>query len=160
MTTINYQKIFISLGLFLLTTFFAFPKITQAATYYVDINGVGADGILGNADDVVSSDNNPGTSGQPWKNITKAQVSVVAGDAVHIRNGNYGDVIFGATSIKGAVNNWIKYVGEPGVIFRSLYFSQPSVWTNFYLQLENINVKADYVPGTACSGVNIDGVVV
>ena len=160
MTQNNYQKIIISLGLFFLSSFFTFPEISQAATYYVDINGVGVDGIFGNADDVVSNDSNPGTSEQPWKNIAKAQTSVLAGDTVNIRSGNYGDVIFNASGAKGVENNWIKYIGESGTIFRSLYFSQPSVWTDFYLQLENIHVKADYVPGTACSGVNIDGVVV
>ncbi len=42
--------------------FTAIASTASAATYYLDINGVGEDGILGTPDDVISSDANPGTS--------------------------------------------------------------------------------------------------
>ncbi len=66
------------------------PQAAQAATtYYVDIDGVGPDGVIGTADDVVSSDTNPGTSEQPWKTTTKAGNAAVAGDTVLFAPGTY-----------------------------------------------------------------------
>jgi len=82
--------------------------------YYVDIDGVGEDGILGTTDDVISNDTNPGTSSAPWKTLTKAQATLVHGDTVLVRNGNYGSLSF--TSAVDS-NNWtekITYKAAPG----------------------------------------------
>lgn len=50
----------------------------QAATYYVDTQG---------------NDQNPGTLGQPWETISKANQNAAAGDIVYIRAGNYNTYI-------------------------------------------------------------------
>ncbi|NLI33977.1 MAG: DUF1565 domain-containing protein, partial [Deltaproteobacteria bacterium] len=47
--------------------------------FYVDQNNPGA------------NDRNPGSITQPWKTITKANNTLVAGDTVHIRAGTYKD---------------------------------------------------------------------
>ncbi len=107
------------------------PQVVQAATYYVDINGVGEDGIPGTADDVVSSDTNPGTSDAPWKTIARAQnynagyipsgynPMVQPGDTVIVRNGNYGEFRESASdnpSYKWHIHrtDWITYKAAAG----------------------------------------------
>jgi parallel beta-helix repeat protein len=95
----------------LITTLILFclilPQTSQAATYYVDIDGVGEDGILGTTDDVISNDTNPGTSSAPWKTLTKAQATLVHGDTVLVRNGNYGSLSFVSTVDS---NNWTEKI--------------------------------------------------
>src|SRR2546430_2078821 len=46
----------------------------QAATYYVSVAG---------------NDSNPGTSGSPWRHLSKAAATVAAGDIVIVRDGTY-----------------------------------------------------------------------
>jgi len=53
----------------------------DAAVYYVDTNHPKA------------SDTNPGTPELPWKTIQKAADSMVAGDAVFVKNGTYRECI-------------------------------------------------------------------
>jgi len=50
-----------------------------AGDFYVDQNNPGA------------NDENPGSIAQPWKTITKANNTVVAGDTVYIKAGKYND---------------------------------------------------------------------
>ncbi len=99
------------------------PQTSQAATYYVDIDGVGEDGIIGNSDDVFSDDANPGTAEQPWQTLNRAYASysgegskVQEGDTVYFRNGDYG--IFTETcSVLSQIRrrlNWITYEAAPG----------------------------------------------
>jgi hypothetical protein len=59
----------------------ASPAIAQASDYYVDTNNGSA------------SDSNPGTSSMPWKTITKANQTLVAGDTLFIKAGTYASYI-------------------------------------------------------------------
>ena len=54
------------------------PVYAANSTYYVAKNG---------------SDNNPGTSSQPWLTIQKAARTVVAGDTVNIQAGTYNEKV-------------------------------------------------------------------
>lgn len=63
----------------------------RAAVYYVASNG---------------SDSNPGTESQPWT-LAKANATLLAGDTVHIKAGNYGTGIIPARS--GTAGNPITY---------------------------------------------------
>jgi hypothetical protein len=81
------------------------PQPAQAATYYVDINGVGEDGILGTADDVISSDSNPGTAEQPWKTMAYAAAHATNGSTVYLRNGDYGYITIDG-SIARTTTGW------------------------------------------------------
>jgi len=120
------------------------PQIAQAATYYVDIDGVGEDGILGTADDVISSDANPGTSEQPWKTIARAYDSsaltpnVGPGDTVYLRNGNYG--IFNERNVTRT--NWITYKNATGhtPVFAGIAINN-STRINTYLKFDGIKVQ-------------------
>src|SRR5262245_44672394 len=62
------------------------PSLTWAAEYYVDQNHVSA------------NDQNAGTITQPWRTITKANQTLVAGDTVYIRAGTYTSYIAPARS--------------------------------------------------------------
>ena len=95
-----------------------------AATYYLDIDGVGEDGILGTADDVISSDANPGTAEAPWKTLNRAYTwysgsgpKVQEGDTVYFKNGSYGTFIE-SDQVSPAQHyhrtNWITYAAAPG----------------------------------------------
>ena len=53
------------------------PSAVWSAEYYIDQNNPSA------------SDQNPGTISQPWRTITKANQTLVAGDTVYIRAGTY-----------------------------------------------------------------------
>jgi hypothetical protein len=72
-----------------------FTKVGQAATYYIDQNNSQA------------SDSNPGTEALPWKTITKANQTLVAGDIVYIKAGTYNTYI--APSNSGTPSNTITY---------------------------------------------------
>jgi len=65
------------------------------ATYYIDTNNASA------------SDSNPGTEALPWKTITKANQTLVAGDTVYIKTGTYTTYIAPANS--GKADNRITY---------------------------------------------------
>lgn len=67
----------------------------QAADYYVDQNHPAA------------NDQNAGTADLPWKTITKANQTLVAGDTVHIKAGVYNTYIAPANS--GAPAQFITY---------------------------------------------------
>jgi len=67
------------------------PIFAQAGDYYVDTNNGSA------------SDSNPGTASQPWKTITKANQTLIAGDTVYIKAGTYSSYI--APTRAGASEN-------------------------------------------------------
>jgi PKD repeat protein len=69
--------------------------IPEAAGYCVDTNNPGA------------SDSNPGTEALPWKTISKANQTLVAGDTVYIKSGNYTDQIAPVNS--GTASGRISY---------------------------------------------------
>ena len=82
------KRIIISLTFF--TFFFLlFPKDLFAATYYVSTSG---------------NDNNPGTVSSPWLTIQKAMNTLVAGDKVYVRKGEYQGV-FGGWSFENSGTN-------------------------------------------------------
>ncbi|MBF0507434.1 MAG: VCBS repeat-containing protein [Deltaproteobacteria bacterium] len=67
------------------------------ATYYVAATG---------------ADTNPGTSANPWKTITKAANTLVAGDTVYITAGTYSESVTPKNS--GSPDNYITYAANPG----------------------------------------------
>ena len=69
--------------------------VLEAPGYYIDTNNPSA------------SDSNPGTASLPWKTITKANQTLVAGDTVYIKAGTYASYI--APSHSGTVSNRITY---------------------------------------------------
>ena len=54
--------------------------VSEGAVYYVDTNNP------------VASDSNPGTESLPWKTISKANTTLVAGDTVYIKGGTYSGI--------------------------------------------------------------------
>jgi len=68
---------------------------TEAAGYYIDTNNPSA------------SDSNPGTAALPWKTISKANQTLVAGDTVYIKAGTYTTYI--APNNSGNASNRITY---------------------------------------------------
>ena len=76
--------------------FTLFVSVTQvvnaASVYYVATNG---------------NDNYPGTLAQPWRTITKAANTMVAGDTVYIKAGTYYERVIPANS--GTSGNFISY---------------------------------------------------
>jgi hypothetical protein len=83
-----------------LALWFAAFSQAGAGIYYVDANDSGA------------SDTGPGTASQPWKTISKANQTLVAGDTVYIRAGTYSQGVAPAKS-GTAVSN-ITYAAYPG----------------------------------------------
>jgi parallel beta-helix repeat protein len=78
---------------FLLIMFFVSISFAVfAATYYVAPNG---------------NNSNPGTESQPWKTIQKAAETLVAGDIVYIKAGNYQENVTPVNS--GGAGNYIVY---------------------------------------------------
>lgn len=75
----------------------SFAPIANAADYYVATNG---------------SDTNPGTLSSPWKTITKAANTLVAGDSVNIRAGTYKEQVTPKNS--GYAGAFITYAAYPG----------------------------------------------
>jgi len=102
---------------------FAATETEGAKTYYLDIEGVGQDGIKGTSDDTVPSDSNPGTSAQPWKALNRAYTwyggagpKVQEGDTVLFRNGTYGTFRENVQDGQGwhfHRTNWITYKAAP-----------------------------------------------
>jgi hypothetical protein len=70
---------------------------TTAATYYVAPDG---------------SDSNPGTEAEPWKTITKAADTLVAGERVYIKAGTYKEQVIPQNS--GSQAAYIIYAAYPG----------------------------------------------
>ncbi|WP_333876480.1 right-handed parallel beta-helix repeat-containing protein [Methylobacter sp.] len=75
-----------------------FVPVANAGTYYVATNG---------------SDTNPGTLSAPWRTITKAANTLIAGDAVNIRAGTYKERVAPKNS-GNASNGFIAYGAYPG----------------------------------------------
>ena len=76
----NFSKYFLMFS-FVLTSLFSIVTISQAKTYYVAKNNPGG-----------CSDSWPGTEANPWCTISKAASTMVAGDTVYVKEGNYGGV--------------------------------------------------------------------
>ena len=74
----NRHLLLILTAVLLLPFNFNIPNVC-AGTYYVDVSR--------------GSDDNPGTSEQPWKTIVKANKSLRSGDTVIIKAGVYRETI-------------------------------------------------------------------
>ncbi len=72
---------------------------SQENVYYVAANG---------------SDSNPGTEAQPWLTIRKAAYTLVAGDTLYIRAGDYPERVVPQNS--GSEGNPITYAAYPGEV--------------------------------------------
>ncbi|MCE5229057.1 DNRLRE domain-containing protein [bacterium] len=83
-------------------TLIACAAITaHAATYYV-------------ATDAGASDGNPGTQASPWRTIAHAVATVVAGDTVMIKGGNYGNEYITMSNKSGTASKPIVFEGYDG----------------------------------------------
>ena len=89
-----------SLVIFSLVFFLFTPNISQAKTYYVDLNHPSA------------SDTNPGTLDLPWLTIQHAAETMVAGDTVYIKAGTYQERVVPQNS--GSGDNYIVYAAYLG----------------------------------------------
>lgn len=89
------KALFISLITFHGVLFLA--EVGLAATYYVSPNG---------------SDSNPGTGSAPWRTLSKAAQTLIAGDTVYIKNGTYIEQVIPTQS--GLPGREITYAAFPG----------------------------------------------
>jgi hypothetical protein len=80
------------------------PSAAWSATYYIDQNHPSA------------SDQNPGTITQPWRTITKANQTLVAGDTVYIRAGTYTSYVAPVRS--GTSSSRITYTNYASEVVR------------------------------------------
>jgi hypothetical protein len=62
------------------------------------------------------NDSNPGTLGEPWRTIAKANRELLPGETVCIRAGIYNEIIEPLRS--GTADNQIRYIGYPGETVR------------------------------------------
>jgi hypothetical protein len=116
--------------------FFNCPA-AQAADYYVDA-GIG-------------NDANPGTSGQPWKTITKAQSVAVVGDTVELSDGDYGNF----SDNNAARTGYITYKAKAG---HNPHFDNVDIISGAYLRFEGLYVsnKIDNVSFYVENGKNLE----
>jgi parallel beta-helix repeat protein len=118
--------------------FFCVPTFAYAATYYVSTTG---------------SDTNSGTQAQPWLTIQKAADTVVAGDTVLVRGGEY--MVYGkdrqiAVKNSGTPADYItikSYPGETVTIKGDYTKSGQSAWYGIvipgtsYIKIEGLTIK-------------------
>ncbi|MFZ3382749.1 MAG: right-handed parallel beta-helix repeat-containing protein [Candidatus Methanoperedens sp.] len=79
-------------------TFPQSPEQIFSSIYYVAING---------------NDNNPGTESQPWRTISKAANTLVAGETVYVKEGTYSEKISIQNSgLPGIYNTFAAYPGD------------------------------------------------
>lgn len=93
---VNVKKIF-----FFLILFFVFAPPALATDYYVSVSS--------------GTDSNPGSIALPWRTIQKAADTVLPGDTVYVRGGNYTTGGNGITLTRsGAPNAYISFQNYPG----------------------------------------------
>jgi len=95
-----------------------------AATYYLDaVNG---------------NDDNDGSSGSPWKTLSKAQSTVTSGDTVILRDGSYGDYI------EYSVNrtDWVTYQADTDStpILNRIFINWNGPSANQYLKFDGLTI--------------------
>lgn len=91
-----------------------------------------------------------GTTGSPWKTLTKAQSVMVSGDTIYLRTGNYG--VFSESSATGRTN-WITFKADTGhtPVFTAISLSYSSLTTS-YLRFDGIEVST--LVGNTYAGIN------
>jgi hypothetical protein len=112
------------------------PRIVRS--YYVSTSGL---------------DSNPGTQSQPWKTIQKAVKSVVAGDTIYVRGGQYNGIkngwIFQNSGSQSQPITFTNYPGEQVVlkIITSSYNDRNifRCWVNPHDPPSWQTPKADYI---------------
>ncbi|MFC1676079.1 LamG-like jellyroll fold domain-containing protein [Planctomycetota bacterium] len=115
--------------LFLIIT--ALTGISTAATYYINpING---------------NDSYSGSQTNPWRSLSKAKTTAVAGDTVNLLPGNYGSVIFGepGDNYGTSWNQPIIFQNDPGsqpysAKFSYIEFTGPR---NFFIIVSGFDVE-------------------
>ena len=111
----------------LLVVLLLLPVPSMAATYYVATTGNDTTG--------------DGSIGTPWRTVQKAANTVVAGDTVNVRAGNYQEYVTMPSSRNGTVDNRItfqSYPGETAVIDGSLV-SAPTTFSFL------VRISGDYI---------------
>lgn len=104
--------------------------VSNAAVYYVST-----------ADS--ANDSNAGTQSQPWRTITKAANSAVAGDTVYIKGGSYGGehVVVANSGIPSAPIVFAGYDGTPDLNGQDWTGNGIYVYGKPYVTLKNIRVR-------------------
>jgi PKD repeat protein len=99
---------------------------SDAAGYYIDTNNPSA------------NDSNPGTAALPWKTITKANQTLVAGDTVFIKAGNYSTYIAPQNSGNASSRITYKNYGSDTVTIQNASYG---IWINgkSYITVLGIN---------------------
>lgn len=105
-------------------------------------------------------DSNPGTEALPWRTITKAANTLVAGDTVYIKSGTYNERVIPQNS--GSAGNYITYSAYPGntVTIDGTGISVPPGWGDGLFSLEGksyITVSGLRVINSSNTGYMIRG---
>jgi Right handed beta helix region/Protein of unknown function (DUF1565) len=130
---LNYRAVILSILFILVIT-----PLGLANTFYVSTTG---------------NDNNPGTSGQPWKTIQKAVKSVVAGDTIYVHGGQYDGIQYSWVFLNsGTLAQPITLSNYPGeqVVFKitvadSIAYHLFKCWVNPHDPPGWQTPKADYI---------------
>lgn len=105
------------------------------------------------------SDSNPGTEGQPFKSIMKAQSSASSGDTVYIRGGVYDDFDIATTDSN---YNYVHDMTKSGITYEAYPGERPVF--DFQYVPTNLRVAAfriaDKVTGITFKGFDVIGVKV
>jgi len=98
---------------------------TTAATYYLDKNG--------------SDDANGLSVGTAWRTLSKAQSTVIGGDTVVMRNGNYGQW----KEQNVSHNDWITYKAEEGhnPIVSQIIVSGFPAWADAHIIFDGLTIQ-------------------
>ena len=125
--------------------------LAQAATYYVAKSG---------------NDSNPGTETKPWLTIQKAADTMVAGDIVYVKEGNYSQKLIIRT-FGTSFDNMVSYLAYPGdtpIIDGQIYFSEGASYNKFNgfkiignQSFANINMEASNADHNIISNCVIEG---
>jgi len=109
----KYGLVF-SLGLICLL---CIATLAQAEIYYVAKDG---------------NDSNPGTETRPWLTLHKVANTMVAGDTVYVKEGDYSGTVVSITR-SGTADNYISYLAYPGhtPIIGQLYFEYGASYNKF-----------------------------
>lgn len=107
-------------------------------------------------------DNNAGTESRPWKTITKAANTLVAGDTVFIKSGTYNEQVSPRNS--GSAGHYITYAAYPGEtvtidgsgISVAEYDALFSVANKHYIKVSGLRVMNVGPHGTS-AGIQADG---
>jgi len=110
----NFLKYFLVFSLALISLL-CISTLAEGLIYYVAEYG---------------NDKNPGTEEEPWASVDKAADTMVAGDTVYVKEGNYGGF---DVSRSGTANKYISYFVYPGhtPIIGRIYFEYGASYNKF-----------------------------